>query len=275
MAEDNLLMVNITKKMTKDCLLKLSRQLQNNLKSISQDVDRSTSTGIKELDAVSSLDEVIPSPKLTPIFNNSNINVNDSLFKRIDELEDRILDTEKRLYDAEVTINKTDQYIRRENLEIAGIPQSVEQEHLEKYVLDLLSAIDVNTDSYHVVGCHRFAKKRNQDPPNVIIRFTNRKIAYDALLNKYKLGNDEVKEKLELQNNIYISENLTPANDDIFKACRRLKKFNKIQKVITRNGHIKILQNNSNRYQTLYHMNDIYFYVDEVDNILNNNYFAS
>ena len=271
MVDASLMMVNINNKMKKPDLLKLAKLLQGNLKSVSQDDERSD----KDVSSDNSINKNL-SPGVQSVnngINNNNNNNNNnyddsSLYKKIEELEDRLLEAENRLYDAEVTLNKTDQYTRRENLEIAGVPESVSQEQLENYVLGILSAIDVKTDSYHVAGCHRLIKNKNQDTANVIIRFTNRRVVYEALLNKYKLGNTEIKEKLDIINNIYLSENL-PANDDIFKACRRLKKFNKIQKVISRNGNIKILLNNSNRYKTIYHMNDIYYYVDGVDGILN------
>ena len=127
-----------------------------------------------------------------------------------------------RLYEAEKNIDGLSQYTRRENIEISGIPSSIEQKDLEKNVLDILAAIGIETDSYSIAACHRLKKLKHQTTANVIVRFTNRKHAIEALKNKKKLANSPIAESFGSE--LYISENLCPLHRQMFEYALSLKK---------------------------------------------------
>ena len=55
----------------------------------------------------------------------------------------------------EIQNNNLDQYSRRNNVEISGIPQSVIDNHLQKQVVDTFKAIDVNITTNEIEACHR------------------------------------------------------------------------------------------------------------------------
>ena len=54
-----------------------------------------------------------------------------------------------------------EQYGRRNNLKIKGIPDSVPQKDLQNKVVDILNAIGVNVSNDDFEDCHRIGKFRN------------------------------------------------------------------------------------------------------------------
>ena len=90
-------------------------------------------------------------------------------------LSDKIKDLEKRC-------GKSKQYSRRECLEIAGIPKSVDHKDLEKQVLDIFGSIDVNVKSNDVEACHRIG-----DKGRTIIKLSKRRNVQSIFANKKKL----------------------------------------------------------------------------------------
>ena len=53
------------------------------------------------------------------------------MLKRLKKLEKRLNETDECIYYNESDINKLNQYSRRENIEIAGIPKNIKHENLE------------------------------------------------------------------------------------------------------------------------------------------------
>ena len=76
----------------------------------------------------------------------------DKLLKRIQSLEELLEDAEERLYKNEKDINQLNQYTRRENIEIVGIPASIKQVDLEATVIDILKNIGVTCSSYDIAA---------------------------------------------------------------------------------------------------------------------------
>ena len=189
---------------------------------------------------------------------------NSSIFYNNDELTDlkyRLDTVENKLYEAEVRINKLEQYTRRENLEVVGIPDTINQDQLENTVLKILLSIGVNTDSYHISACHRLSKNKNQQYANTIVRFTDRKLIYEIFSKKKDLKLSPMKE--ELGGDIYITENLSPEFKTIFETCKYLKRKNAIHSCWSYNGAIKIKTSENDRPRKIYHYDDIGYYIKD------------
>ena len=77
-------------------------------------------------------------------------------------------------------VNTLDQYCRKENIEVSGIPKNFS--NLEEKLIQLLNKIDVNVTSKDIVACHPLKREGS-----AIIRFCNRKKAELALKNSRKL----------------------------------------------------------------------------------------
>ena len=185
----------------------------------------------------------------------SNINIsteNSILNDKLKVLEcnnDEILTS---LTSIEKELDLLNQYGRRENIELTGIPINVPQDNLENVVIDILNFIGLQIDSYDIVGCHRINKT------NVIVRFLNRKHAIESLQNKKYLNGC----KREFGYNVYMHENLCPAYKSIHDRCRNLMDVGQISKLWTYNGviNLKFTDEYSEKPTKIFHEEDINFY---------------
>ena len=79
--------------------------------------------------------------------------------------------------------HQPDQYSRRECLEIAGIPNKINDRCLEKFIFDeIFRKLDLNINACDVSACHRL-----KNSSRVIMKFVNQKVAEVVVANKFKL----------------------------------------------------------------------------------------
>ena len=117
------------------------------------------------------------------IINNINcvkeeiISLKDTVIKRLQEENERLRvkcqQLENRLAFIESSHDALEQYGRRNNLVISGIPDSIQDSELKSRVTSILSDIDINVESREVQECHRIGKSDNGSK-KTIIRFVNR-----------------------------------------------------------------------------------------------------
>ena len=168
------------------------------------------------------------------IINNINslkdeiVSLKDTVIKRLQEENERLHDKcqqlENRVALIESSHDALEQYGRRNNLVISGIPDSVQDSDLESTVTSILSDIDVNVESREVEDCHRIGKSNNGSK-KTIIRFINRKHCKKALLNRKQLEKtDLTKHQFVSGTRIFINENLIVKNEHLAFNCRQLKK---------------------------------------------------
>ena len=120
------------------------------------------------------------------------------------------------------------QYSRRECLDICGIDTAVSDKELENTVCEILSEIEVDLNPERdLQACHRIGRNGN-----VIVKFSNRKTV-SLILSKKKYLQDKRK-------NVYINESLCPLNRKLRGCCNKLIKEKKIKKLSSRNGMIRI-----------------------------------
>ena len=147
---------------------------------------------------------------------------------------------------------------RRNNIEITGIPDTVQDNELENKVIGIFDAIGVEANSADFEDCHRVGKSKNNSK-KVIARFVNRKVVKNALYKRKQLKTID-KTSIGLQNGtIFLNENLTPENNKVAYHCRKLKCNGTISKAYTSNGTniicCNILENG--KPQKVYHVNDL------------------
>ena len=65
---------------------------------------------------------------------------------------------EKKLSDIEIAENKLEQYTRRNNIEIQGIPSSVHDNLLEDKVIDIFSQLNITISKSDIEDRHRLGK---------------------------------------------------------------------------------------------------------------------
>ena len=90
------------------------------------------------------------------------------------------------------------QYGRWNNVEITGIPDTVQYNELENKVIEIFDAIDVEANSANFEDFHRVGKPKNNSK-KVIARFVNQKVVQNALYKRKQLKTID-KSSIGLQN---------------------------------------------------------------------------
>ena len=165
--------------------------------------------------------------------------------KRVQELENYTDDLFDKIQSNMIEIANIQAYSRRENIEIFGIPDNISQNELETKIIELLNSIGVDVDSYEIASCHRLRKERYSKSSNVIVRFINRKNAFDSIKNSYKLKKLIYRD--QFNSNLFIRENLCPHYKSVFRKCYALFMNNKINDVYTKKGKLFIQINENDR----------------------------
>ena len=171
------------------------------------------------------------------------------------KLQQKVESLKSRISTLETDCNKQDQYNRRNNLEIHGIPSNISDDILEEKVIQIFEGIDVSLNANDIEDCHCLGKSGK----NNIVRFVNRRICKKALENKKDLNNKLDNAKLGFQSavKIFLSENLTPCNQHLAWMCKELKRARKIHSCWSSKGVVKIHRTMNERAITISHKSDI------------------
>ena len=151
---------------------------------------------------------------ITNVVNESIMSIKDSIIDSLKEenmkLQSRVQQLEDKALRMEITKNNHEQYTRRNNIEIQGIPATAADDNLEIKVIDIFRCLKINIDPSDIEDCHRLG---NSTPKNTIVRFVNRKFCKKTLEAKFdlrKINNAEL--HFDTSSVLYFSENLTPCN---------------------------------------------------------------
>lgn len=130
-------------------------------------------------------------------------------------------------------INESEQYSRRSNLEIHGLP-CADGENLFTFLTDLARDLDVGLQPSEVLAVHRLPGKHTAVPP-ILVRFSS-VVVRERLMNTRKklrsLGRDPSAPKL------YFNDNLSRANRELFWMARTRGREMNYQFVWVRNAKI-------------------------------------
>ena len=160
---------------------------------------------------------------------------NKNLNAKIKQLEAQVIQNEK-------SLNSLDQYGRRNNLEITGIPISEDDnKELENNVVKILGTVGVKISKVDLEAVHRLGKPRDGSH-RTIVRFVNRKHCKDALTNRKKLRSIDSSSIGLNKAELYFNENLTPMNGKIAYKSRVLKRAGIISNTFTKDGVTNIVK---------------------------------
>lgn len=192
---------------------------------------------------------------------------NATLKKRLNEIENNLDDTEDRFVEIEKAVTGVEQYTRRENFEISGIPTDLPHNELKGKILDIANSILDRTEdpvtAKDIHACHRL--KTENGKASVIVRMVNREDTVSILKAKKSL---QVKStELGFNERLYINENLCNRTKDIYSEARRLKKEGLVSSCWTYNGivHFKKRENEP-KGKKIFHLADFenHFTVNEL-----------
>ena len=115
------------------------------------------------------------------------------------KLEERIISLEK-------SQAMSEQYSRRNNIELSGIPNDTAEDNLEKVVIDICHDSDVEIEPKDIEGCHRLPVSRYSRDSNkrVIVKFVNRKHP-EAMLRNKKSISDKDFSHLNVHGKVFVS----------------------------------------------------------------------
>lgn len=152
--------------------------------------------------------------------------------------------------------NEHEQYSRRECLEIQGIPLppkgSMVREDTNELVLKIgdivrvhISADDISV-SHRLPMSHKYKGKRSL--PAIIVKFVRRDTK-ELFYRARKKLKDFTTHDLGFSdgNNIFISESLTEANKELFKAAIKVRKDYSYDYIWTSNGRIYLREDSDSR----------------------------
>ena len=103
---------------------------------------------------------------------------NVALTERIEKLEEEIKGLQEKNFKLDCRVIECEQYSRRENLVISGIPENIKDTELEKTVISTLEKLSIYVNGKDISACHRLGRynRNSRYPRRVIVRFVNRKI---------------------------------------------------------------------------------------------------
>ena len=160
-------------------------------------------------------------------------------------MRERCSKLEQKLVEFECSTNNVEQYARKNNIIISGIPDSVDNNQLEESVTEIVTDINVNMASNNIEACHRICKKDSRiSSTKTIVHFVNRKHTKQALYNKKFTKSKKKKHthtfNLNTNNPFFISENLTRMNESLAYQGRKLKRNSLVNACYTKDGIVTI-----------------------------------
>ena len=188
------------------------------------------------------------------------INMKNIILKKLQDenaqLKETIANLQHKVIILETATNSVEQYDRRNNIEITGIPDDIEDKNLEHSVIEIFKAADIQISHNDVEDCHRIGKPKGNSK-KTIVRLVNRKYCKQILYNRRKFKNFDGS-KIGMSNTkIFVNENLTNYNHQLAFNCRKLKREKLISKTYSSNGIIHIVQILCNKPVKVFHQSKL------------------
>ena len=173
-------------------------------------------------------------------------------------------------------LNNLEQYSRRECVEISGIPER-QDEDTNDLVMKVGSLIGLDISESDISVSHRLPRRTysaavSDGPqassnvpyraPNIIAKFIRRNIRDRFYKARKHLRNKSTKDLDSSRysgDRIYISENLTQKNKEVFKESLRVKKDLKFQYIWTSYGRIYLRKDSASPVITILKKSDLDF----------------
>ena len=183
---------------------------------------------------------------------------NEMLKKSCEEEISKKYDT--RLEQIERDINLNSQYIRRDTIEVSGIPLNIDDDDIETEVLRILKLAKAKVGNKLPGPFDVQASHRKNAKGVVIVKFVNRKFATAALVNSRNLKDVTVfKPEHDDDDNkqIYINQSLCREFHYLHYAVRLAKKNGEIYFYRVRNGIMYVQKADKGRFFEISHVNDL------------------
>ena len=148
---------------------------------------------------------------------------------------------------------RNNQYSRRECLEIAGVPDSVSNDDLEKPTIKIFDKLDVAIDPSNIEDCHWL---KINGPKKVIIKFGRRKDANLIRKNKKNLKGMNLC-SVGINNPVFINDSLCSYCEMLWRKCKKLWSSKYIHAFWVSNGTLRLKLTESGRVHIITHSQDL------------------
>lgn len=133
--------------------------------------------------------------------------------KENNELREKCVSMSEELFEVRERLRNLEQYTRKNNIEISGIPVT-QNENVIEIVKDIGSALSMDVEESQITAAHRIPSFKKDRPAALIVQFQKKDLK-DKFVNKYKeaksLTADQVNTKYP-KNRVYINDHLCPEN---------------------------------------------------------------
>lgn len=154
-------------------------------------------------------------------------------------------------------IDSLEQYGRRQNLEIVGIPSS-NGENTTDIVMKVADLIDVKISPRDISTSHRLKVKNKSQTPPIIVRFVSRDVRNEFYSKRKLIRNANLNElPVEGVEQVYINENLTSQRKRLFWSTKQKAKQAGFQYYWTSNGNIYARKSNDTLPIAINNNNDL------------------
>ena len=154
------------------------------------------------------------------------------------------------------------QYLRKERLEIFGIPRSADYNSLKEKVIQVFKKVGCNIDSSNIEDCHRITKRNDR----VIVNFSRRKDFQQVLSVKKNLQKLKMEDiGLTGDNKVFINHSLCPYYRVLWSKSKVLLNMGKINRLMVSNGTAKVKISKISAPISITHADDFTKYFPDVD----------
>jgi hypothetical protein len=180
---------------------------------------------------------------------------NDQQFN-INENATQIGKTEDTIYEHEATMDEIQQYIRRDCLEILGIPV-LPDEKPNELITELAEELGVDLSTDEISTAHRLPDTKNAKN-RIIVKFIQRDKREEMYKSRSKLAGKTTRCLSSIANHsnvnsyskIHINESLTASRKRLFGKVHAFKRENNYKFLWTTNGRILLRQSESSKIST-------------------------
>ena len=197
--------------------------------------------------------------------------ITDLLEEKRDELAQTTHKHEETLYRIECSLDETQQYLRRDCLEVTGVPMRA-QDNPNQIVKEIGSLIGVEIDDSDIAIAHKLPNTRKVKN-RLIVKFLRREKREEVYKKRKNLvGKNSSHLPLVAESNnsenskIYINESLTNYRKRLFGRIKEYKRANNVKYLWTSNGKIMLKINDMSPTQVFVTHEEFEDYLDQISN---------
>lgn len=190
-----------------------------------------------------------------------------SLEEKLGELAGTIDRQDQSLYRVESALDDTQQYLRRDCLEINGVPIS-SYENPNQLVKEVGLLAGVEIDDRHIAAAHKLPDSKNVKN-RLIVKFIQRDKREELYKHRKNLVGKNISHLPSVEDGngkIFINESLTSYRKRLFGRIREYKRNNNLKYLWTSNGKIMLKVNDTSPTQAFVTHEQFEDYLDQISN---------